>query len=120
MENPYLCHSIPIGLPLWIVGRHTSFRRFPHMRTLAQSAHDLAAGVLSSRSLVEECLARILDPTGEGRRVFLKVHTDQARAAADYIDTMRRAGAAPSRFAGIPISVKDLFDIAGDVTTAGS
>jgi aspartyl-tRNA(Asn)/glutamyl-tRNA(Gln) amidotransferase subunit A len=90
------------------------------MRTLAQSAHDLAAGVLSSRSLVEECLARILDPTGEGRRVFLKVHTDQARAAADYIDTMRRAGAAPSRFAGIPISVKDLFDIAGDVTTAGS
>jgi aspartyl-tRNA(Asn)/glutamyl-tRNA(Gln) amidotransferase subunit A len=89
------------------------------MRTLAQSARDLATGT-SSRSLVEECLARILDPAGEGRRTFLKVHADQARAAADYIDTLRRHGAARSRFAGIPISVKDLFDIAGDVTTAGS
>jgi aspartyl-tRNA(Asn)/glutamyl-tRNA(Gln) amidotransferase subunit A len=89
------------------------------MRTLAQSVRDLATGT-SSRSLVEECLARILDPAGEGRRTFLKVHADQARAAADYIDTLRRHGAAPSRFAGIPISVKDLFDIAGDVTTAGS
>src|SRR5258707_771717 len=89
------------------------------MRTLAQSARDLATGT-SSRSLVEECLARILDLAGEGRRTFLTVHADQARAAADYIDTLRRHGAAPSRFAGIPISVKDLFDIAGDVTTAGS
>ncbi len=89
------------------------------MRTLAQSVRDLAAGT-SSRSVVEECLARIQDQAGEGRRVFLKVHADQARAAADYVDAMRRQGAAPSRFAGIPISVKDLFDLAGDVTTAGS
>jgi aspartyl-tRNA(Asn)/glutamyl-tRNA(Gln) amidotransferase subunit A len=89
------------------------------MRTLAQSVRDLAAGT-SSRSLIEECLARIQDPAGEGRRVFLKVHADQARATADYVDTMRRRGPAPSRFAGIPISVKDLFDVAGDVTTAGS
>ncbi len=89
------------------------------MRTLAQSVRDLAAGT-SSRSLVEECLARIQDPAGEGRRVFLKVHAHQARVTADYVDTMRRQGAAPSRFAGIPISVKDLFDLAGDVTTSGS
>src|SRR5215470_7633280 len=89
------------------------------MRTLAQSARDLATGT-SSRSLVEECLARILDPAGEGRRIFLKVHAEQARAAADYIDTLRRHRAALSRFAGIPVSIKDLFDVAGDVTTAGS
>ena len=88
------------------------------MRTLSQSARDLAAGT-SSRSLVEECLARIADPAGEGRRVFLKVHADTARASADYIDHLRGRGAAPSRFAGIPVSVKDLFDIAGDVTTSG-
>jgi aspartyl-tRNA(Asn)/glutamyl-tRNA(Gln) amidotransferase subunit A len=89
------------------------------MRTIAQTVADLAAGT-TSRSLVEDCLARIQDPAGEGRRVFLKVHADEARIAADYIDAMRRHGAAPSRFAGIPISVKDLFDLAGDVTTAGS
>jgi aspartyl-tRNA(Asn)/glutamyl-tRNA(Gln) amidotransferase subunit A len=89
------------------------------MRTLSQSVHDLATGT-ASRLLVEDCLARIADAAGQGRRTFLKVHADQARAAADYIDTLRRHGAAPSRFAGIPVSVKDLFDIAGDVTTAGS
>jgi aspartyl-tRNA(Asn)/glutamyl-tRNA(Gln) amidotransferase subunit A len=92
----------------------------PNMRTLAQSVRDMAAGGTSSRSLVEDCLVRILDAAGEGRRAFLKVHADQARATADYIDVLRRHGAAPSRFAGIPVSVKDLFDIAGDVTTAGS
>jgi aspartyl-tRNA(Asn)/glutamyl-tRNA(Gln) amidotransferase subunit A len=89
------------------------------MRTLAQTARDLAAGT-TSRALVEECLARIDDPTGEGRRVFLKVHSEQARLAADYIDALRARGVAPSRFAGIPVSAKDLFDLAGDVTTAGS
>ena len=89
------------------------------MRTLAQSARELEAGA-SSRSLVEECLARIADPAGEGSRVFLKVHADSARAAADHMDGLRRRRAAPSRFAGIPISVKDLFDVAGDVTMSGS
>src|ERR1700675_768356 len=94
-------------------------RRGEIMLTLAQCARALVAGK-SSRSLVEECLARIADPAGEGSRVFLKVHAELARAAADYIDAMRAHGAAPSRFAGIPVSVKDLFDMAGDVTRAGS
>ena len=59
-------------------------------------------------------------PAGEGRRAFLKVHAEDALAAADYYDRLRARGAAPSPFAGIPVSIKDLFDIAGDVTTAGS
>ena len=89
------------------------------MLTLAQAARDLAAGG-SSVALVEDCLAKIAEPGGEGRLVFLKVHADRARTAARYIDAMRGYGAAPSRFAGIPISVKDLFDVAGDITAAGS
>jgi aspartyl-tRNA(Asn)/glutamyl-tRNA(Gln) amidotransferase subunit A len=36
------------------------------------------------------------------------------------MDGLRAAGAAPSRFAGIPISIKDLFDIQGQITRAGS
>jgi aspartyl-tRNA(Asn)/glutamyl-tRNA(Gln) amidotransferase subunit A len=40
--------------------------------------------------------------------------------AADYQDRLRRQNRQPSPFAGIPISVKDLFDLAGEVTTAGS
>jgi aspartyl-tRNA(Asn)/glutamyl-tRNA(Gln) amidotransferase subunit A len=89
------------------------------MQTLAQTAARLSSGT-KSRELVEACLARIADPQGEGRRAFLAVATDTARASADYIDALRRHSAAPSRFAGIPVSIKDLFDIAGDVTTAGS
>ncbi len=75
---------------------------------------------MKSRGLVEQCLARIADQSGEGQRVFLKVHTEQALAAADYYDRLRARGATPSPFAGIPVSIKDLFDIAGGVTTAGS
>jgi len=89
------------------------------MRTLAQLAADLGSGG-SSRGLVEQCLARIGDRAGEGERVFLKVHDADALAAADFYDRLRARGAAPSPFAGIPVSVKDLFDLAGDVTTAGS
>ena len=88
--------------------------------TIASLADDLEAGRTSARKLVEECLARIADPDGEGQRAFIHVDKDAALAAADAMDGLRRAKAAPSRFAGIPISIKDLFDIRGQVTRAGS
>jgi aspartyl-tRNA(Asn)/glutamyl-tRNA(Gln) amidotransferase subunit A len=89
------------------------------MPTIAKVAADLDAGA-KSRGLIEQSLARINDKSGEGERTFLKVHAEKALATADFYDRMRAIGAAPSRFAGIPISIKDLFDVAGDVTTAGS
>ncbi|WP_398469906.1 amidase [Tardiphaga sp.] len=88
--------------------------------TLASLAADLAAGRTTSRKLVEDCLARIADPKGEGQRVYMHVDKDAALAAADAMDVLRKANAAPSRFAGIPVSIKDLFDIKGQVTRAGS
>jgi aspartyl-tRNA(Asn)/glutamyl-tRNA(Gln) amidotransferase subunit A len=83
-------------------------------------ADDLATGRVTAQALVEECLARIADPAGEGARTFLKVHAKEAREAAAAIDRQRKAGAVLPRFAGIPVSVKDLFDVAGDVTRGGS
>jgi aspartyl-tRNA(Asn)/glutamyl-tRNA(Gln) amidotransferase subunit A len=88
--------------------------------TLAALADDLEAGRTSARKLVEECIARIADPAGEGQRAFIHVDKDAALEAADAMDRLRKAHAAPSRFAGIPVSVKDLFDIKGQVTRAGS
>ncbi|WP_398477036.1 amidase [Tardiphaga sp.] len=88
--------------------------------TLASLAVDLAAGRTTSRQLVEDCLARIADPNGEGQRVYIHVDEEAALAAADAMDALRKANAAPSRFAGIPVSIKDLFDIKGQVTRAGS
>jgi len=85
-----------------------------------QLAAELAAGRTSSRELVETALARIGDPAGEGPRAFLKVYADTARAEADLSDQLRRAGIVRSPVEGLPVSVKDLFDVAGDVTRAGS
>src|SRR5690349_14171694 len=88
--------------------------------TLAQLGGDLAAGRTTSRALVEEALARIADPTGEGKRVFVKVYEKQARVAAEAQDLLRGAGLVAGPLAGIPISIKDLCDVAGEPTTAGS
>ncbi|QDL96657.1 amidase [Rhodopseudomonas palustris] len=88
--------------------------------TLAALAADLEAGRTTARKLVEDCLARIADPAGEGARAFIHVDRDAALQAADAMDKLRAAKAAPSPFAGIPISIKDLFDIKGQVTRAGS
>ncbi|HEY2131625.1 MAG TPA: amidase [Acetobacteraceae bacterium] len=90
------------------------------MRTLQDAAAALAAGATTSRELTETSLARIADPVGEGGRTFVKVHAAQARAMADAADALRRVGRAPGPYAGIPFSVKDLFDIAGEPTPAGS
>ena len=88
--------------------------------TLLDLAADLAAGRTSARALTDACLDRIADPDGEGASTFIETHAASARAAADAMDSLRAEGLAPSIFAGIPISVKDLFDLAGEVTRAGS
>jgi len=88
--------------------------------TLAALADDLEAGRTTARKLVEDCLERIVDPAGEGSRTFIHVDKYAALDAADAMDRLRKANAAPSRFAGIPVSIKDLFDIKGQVTRAGS
>ncbi|HEY8538152.1 MAG TPA: amidase [Steroidobacteraceae bacterium] len=90
------------------------------MSTLNALADALESGHITSRELVEGCLARIAAPDGEGQRTFLKVDAERALQAADEYDRERRAGRSRSRYAGIPISIKDLFDREGEITTAGS
>ncbi len=92
----------------------------PNTATLAALADDLEGGRTNARKLVEECLARIADKSGEGSRAFIHVDIEAAIEAAEAMDRLRQVKAAPSRFAGIPVSIKDLFDIRGQVTRAGS
>ena len=88
--------------------------------TLAQLDRDLALGRTSSRELTEQALARIAEPNGEGSRAFIRVFADEARATAAESDA-RSQRAEPRRpLEGLPISVKDLCDIEGVVTLAGS
>ncbi len=90
------------------------------MWTVAQLGRELAGGKTTSRELVEQALARIADPAGEGARAFLKVYADSARAEAEHSDRLRRSGVVRSPVEGLPISVKDLYDVGGEVTRAGS
>ena len=87
---------------------------------LATLARDLASGRTSSVALTEACLARIADPDGEGKRAFTQVYHAQALAAAASADRLRAAGVAGGPLAGLPISIKDLFDVAGETTRAGA
>ena len=112
-------HAQPRVISISQVAETGVVYRPQEVRTLADLAQELDAGG-SSRALVEACLARIADRPGEGSRTFLKVHAAEALAAAEVHDQARVRGAAASPYAGIPVSIKDLFDLAGDVTTAGS
>ena len=58
----------------------------PNNPTLASLAADLASGATSARKLVEQCIARIADPTGEGQRTFIHVDREAALEAADAMD----------------------------------
>ena len=75
---------------------------------------------VTSRELVEICLQAIADPEGEGSRTYLKVYADGARTAADAADRRRRDGKHGGSLLGVPVSIKDLFDVAGETTRAGS
>src|SRR5207237_10520703 len=88
--------------------------------TVRDLAAAVASGQTTSRDLVETVLVRIADPGGEGARTFVKVYADATRAAADAQDRLRRAGYVASPLAGLPVSIKDLFDIAGERSLAGS
>jgi aspartyl-tRNA(Asn)/glutamyl-tRNA(Gln) amidotransferase subunit A len=90
------------------------------MKSILDLENDLQLGRTTSRELVENSLSKIQDNNGEGQRVFLKVHAESARAEADVQDRLRESGSIRSPIAGLPFSVKDLFDTEGHVTTAGS
>ncbi len=94
-----------------------TFDRHPTLAALGTALRD---GRTSSRTLVDEALARIADPAGEGKRAFLRVYAEQATAAAEAQDRLQKAGIEGGKLGGIPISIKDLFDVAGEPTTAGS
>lgn len=74
----------------------------------------------SARDRLECALARIGDPSGEGARTFLNVYPKAAREAADAADHRARGGISLGPLDGVIVSVKDLFDVAGETTHAGS
>jgi aspartyl-tRNA(Asn)/glutamyl-tRNA(Gln) amidotransferase subunit A len=74
----------------------------------------------SARDRLEQAYARIADPNGEGARACLTIYHAPARAAADAADARVRDGVALGPLDGAIVTIKDLFDVKGEPTRAGS
>lgn len=88
-------------------------------KTLGYWRAELDSGRISSRDLTEQALDAAIT-SSEASSTFVAVHATTARATANAIDALRAAKVPLPPLAGIPISVKDLFDEAGQITRAGS
>src|SRR6516164_2992240 len=101
-------------------------RQFLHMAASAVALPALPRAAVtqtsqrSSRERLEEALFRIADPKGEGARACLTVYSDASRVAADAADARARVGVTLGPLDGVILNIKDLFDVAGEPTRAGS
>jgi len=75
-------------------------------------------GRSSAAAELDRCLHAAAAQPAAG--AFLRLDGAAAQAAAAAVDAQHRLGGALPVLAGLAVSVKDLFDIAGQVTTAGS
>jgi aspartyl-tRNA(Asn)/glutamyl-tRNA(Gln) amidotransferase subunit A len=76
--------------------------------------------IISARERLEAAFSRIDDPKGEGARACLTIYREQAKAAAAAADARAGAGISLGPLDGTIMTIKDLFDVAGEVTRAGS
>ncbi|GKT23981.1 amidase [Acidovorax sp. SUPP3334] len=92
-----------------------------HHPTVREQADALARGATTSVALVEAALERIdAHRSAAGHAYVGDIDAQGALQAARAIDTARAAGNVPSALAGLPVSIKDLFDVRGQVTRAGA
>ena len=90
------------------------------MNTIAELAQALAEGRTTSQALVDQALKRIDAHRAAGGVAYISVDADSARQAARASDLARVSGYVPSPLAGLPVSIKDLFDVSGQITASGS
>ena len=106
---------------LHFAGAATAFFASPYVvRAQAQAPRISAPPTRSAQDRLEEALARIADPNGEGSRACLTVYAQAARAAAEAADARARIGTNLGPLDGAIVTIKDLFDVAGEPTRAGS
>lgn len=78
----------------------------------------LARGETTREALVERVLAGAGEPAAA--HVFTRLYSEAALAAARHADAAQAAGVSLPALAGLPVSIKDLYDVAGETTLAGS
>jgi aspartyl-tRNA(Asn)/glutamyl-tRNA(Gln) amidotransferase subunit A len=88
--------------------------------TVATLSEAIASGKLSREGLTGWTLERIRNPEGQKTAAFTKLYEHEAIATARSLDAPPLPGAGATRLAGLPVSIKDLFDVKGEVTLAAS
>ena len=86
---------------------------------IAELQRDIRSGALSASALVERCLAHI-DAVDPAVQAWRHVARDSARAEADLLDRDAKSGRFHGPLHGIPVGIKDIIDVAGMTTLAGS
>jgi aspartyl-tRNA(Asn)/glutamyl-tRNA(Gln) amidotransferase subunit A len=89
------------------------------MMTIEEFGRRLRAREVTSTQVTDDCLRRI-EADNPRLNAFILVMAEQARQQAREADAELAAGRDRGPLHGVPISVKDLFDIRGTATTAGS
>jgi Asp-tRNA(Asn)/Glu-tRNA(Gln) amidotransferase A subunit family amidase len=101
---------------------HALFSRFAEMnrlRSISEVAPLLREGKITPRELVEECLARI-EKFEPSVRAWVLVDAEKARQAADEAGWRISRGEYRGLLDGVPLGIKDIIDVAGWPTKAGS
>lgn len=78
----------------------------------------IAAGAISAADALRSAIQAAETPAC--RHAFIRRFDAMAQATAQLVDRARDSGLPLPALAGLPVSVKDLFDVAGQPTTAGS
>lgn len=88
--------------------------------TLGYLLDEIASGRRQAAELLETCIANIDARDNPKAQVYTKRFDHTAQAEARASDQLRTAGVPGGQLAGLPIALKALFDVAGEVTHAGS
>ena len=91
----------------------------PESATAHQIAAAVRSGSLSAAALVETLLERV-EATHSSLNAFTRVTAARARREAKAVDAAIQSGRDPGPLAGVPYAVKNLFDLQGETTLAGS
>ena len=86
--------------------------------TIAQLNARLSAGDTTREALVASAIDNAAHKSAA--HVFTRLYPDAALAAARYADAAAAAGVELHALAGLPVSIKDLYGVAGETTMAGS
>lgn len=86
--------------------------------TIDQLNQRLARGETTREALVSGALEAAAQPAAKS--VFTKLYPEAALAAARAADAAQKAGVVQPALAGLPVSIKDLYGVAGETTMAGS